>query len=419
MACASSTSEAVAGFTQRTGHECPGDREEAVFAIRSVASRRILNSHVEFTNEFVIRFEDGAVGESAAPRGETTSIYEDRKVAVDPSVIIRRMELDGCLGRPFEQESFDEYLHGRIPDFGRGNACSLSLAFFNATGAQHAVSELLSRPQARRQPPRICCNILNGGRYAYTNPVLSDFPEYLLVAASRDIEAVIADHNELQRAVREQLFSREKTVVAGNLVSRFTTADNRECLDFLLSVRDKLGLSEKFGLMVDASAGDLRGDAGYSFALTDRSLRSGEEFCEYWRDLIRQYDLAFLEDPFHEDESAQWRSLTGSQSSCKVIGDNFYSSDAKRIARGAADRCTHGVVIKPDQAGSVSAVRRAAETAGSFGQIMIASHRSVSTEETFLSLLACRYEMPLIKIGPLATDYSAVIRLNEIIRLTE
>jgi enolase len=391
-----------------------------MFIIQSIGSRRILNSHVEFTNEFIIRFEDGSTGTSAAPRGETTSIYEGRHVDVDPAAIIRQMEQDGCLGRPLGQESFDEYLQGRIPVIGRNNACSLSLAFFNAAGASRSASELFGRPEGpRRSAPRICCNILNGGRHAYTNPVLSDFPEFLLVAASRDIQEVIADHNEIQRAVKEQLLTKEKTVVSGNPVHQFATADNRECIDFLLSIRDKLSLSGKFELMIDASGGDLRTGEGYAFDVTDRSVRSDEGFFEYWSDMIRQYGIAFLEDPFHENDTGLWRALTAAPSSCKIIGDNFYSSDAERIARGTADRCTHGVVIKPNQSGTVSAVRKAVETARSSGQIMIASHRSVSTEETFLSLLTCMEEVPLIKVGPLTTDYSAVIRLNEIIRLTE
>jgi enolase len=77
------------------------------------------------------------------------------------------------------------------------------------------------------------------------------------------------------------------------------------------------------------------------------------------------------------------------------------------------------VVIKPNQAGTVTAVRRAIETAQRNKQIIITSHRSISTESTFLSLLTCIYDVKYIKIGPLMTDYSSVVRLNEIIRLTE
>jgi enolase len=102
-----------------------------------------------------------------------------------------------------------------------------------------------------------------------------------------------------------------------------------------------------------------------------------------------------------------------------VIGDNFYSSDAARIEEGAAKRYAHGAIIKPNQAGTVTGVRKAIEAAQRSGQIVITSHRSISTESTFLSTLTCMYGVKYIKIGPLMTDYSSVVRLNEIIRLTE
>jgi enolase len=136
-------------------------------------------------------------------------------------------------------------------------------------------------------------------------------------------------------------------------------------------------------------------------------------------DIIRQYGLGVLEDPFREQDPESWRRLTAAQSACKVIGDNFYSSHAGRIEEGAAKGYTHGAVIKPNQAGSVTAVRRAVEVCQRTGQIAITSHRSISTEETFLSTLTCMYGVRFIKIGPLLTDYSSVVRLNAIIRLTE
>jgi enolase len=76
-------------------------------------------------------------------------------------------------------------------------------------------------------------------------------------------------------------------------------------------------------------------------------------------------------------------------------------------------------VIKPNQAGTVTAVKEAIEAGEKFGQIVITSHRSISTESTFLSKLTCILNIKYIKVGPLATDYSSVIRLNEIIRLSE
>jgi enolase len=387
--------------------------------IKSIGFRKILNSHVEFTNEFIIELADGAVGIGGSPQGETISIYEDKKITISPDTIIRKLEEVGCVGKEIDQETFDDGLQREIPLIGRNNAFSLSLAFFNATRKTRSIFELFGKPKTRLAAPRLCLNILNGGWHAYTNPVLSDFHEYILVARSNDPEEVIGDHNEIQKAVKEKLRGQTKTVISGNSVNRFATSDNRECIDFLLKIRDGLGLADQYDLMIDASAGDLWTEKGYHLPITDGSLRTSEQFYEYWMDIIRQYGLRFLEDPFREQDPESWRRLTTSQQSCYTIGDNFYSSDAGRIEAGAEKQCTHGAVIKPNQAGTVTAVRRAVESAQRKGQIAITSHRSISTEETFLSTLTCMYNVKYIKIGPLQTDYSSVVRLNEIFRLTE
>ncbi len=388
--------------------------------IRSIACRKVLNSHVAFTNEFVIELNDGMAGIGASPQGETISMYEDKSLSAEPEAILKAIRTAGYIGMSLNQERFDEYLIANAGFFGRNNSFALSEAFFNATRKRHTLNELFGLTDTKLcLPPRICCNILNGGRHAYTNPVLSDFPEYILVSQIACIEEVIDNHNAIQRNVREKLRQHVTSDISGNPVHRFATSDNRECIDFLLSVCEKLNLTRKFDLMIDASAGDLWQDGNYHFSIADHTSRSSERFIDYWLDIARQYNLRFLEDPFHEKDYRSWRQLSTSQDSCAVIGDNFYSSDAKRIEEGAANRYTHGTIIKPNQAGTVTAVRRALESAVSCGQIPITSHRSISTESIFLSILTCMYDVQFIKIGPLATDYSSIVRLNEIIRLTE
>jgi enolase len=387
--------------------------------IKSVACRRVLNSHVEFTNEFIVELDNGSTGLGSSAQGETISIYEDKKVSIAPATIIEQIKSDGYLGRSLTQADFDAYLELRVALFGRNNAYGLSLAFFNATGATQTAFDLFNKPATKLSPPYICLNILNGGWHAYTNPVLSDFSEFMLVARSNNIAEVIDQHNEIQRVVKEKLSGQTKTIVSGNAVNRFATADNRECIEFLLNICSQLGLTDAFDLMIDASAGDLWTDDGYRLAITDNSVRSSEAFCEYWMDIIKQYQLRFLEDPFREKDPAAWQRLTTSQQACHVIGDNFYSSDAGRLEKGAAAKYTHGIVIKPNQAGTVTAVRCTVEAAQRTGQIAITSHRSISTESTFLSTLTCMYDVKYIKIGPLLTDYSSIVRLNEIVRLTE
>jgi enolase len=358
------------------------------------------------------------MGSGAAPQGETLSIYENERVAIDPETIIASMRRDRVFDTQHTQETFDAYLEQHIPQIGRNNAFALSLAFFNARQQSESLFELFGRRKSALHAPAICLNILNGGWHAYTNPVLSDFHEYILVSRTNDVERMVQDHAEVQRKVKERLMNFERIVVKNNSVHRFKTLDNRECIEFLLDIRDNLGLRDAYDLMIDASAGDLREGDGYRLPLTDAKLRSADEFFEYWATLIREYGIGFLEDPFHETDFDNWTKLTTTQTQCKVIGDNLYSSEVPRIEDGAKRRLSHGALIKPNQAGTVSAVRRAIEAARRHDMIAITSHRSISTESTFLSALTCIFDVKYIKIGPLFTDYSSIIRLNEILRLT-
>jgi len=387
--------------------------------VKLITSRRVLNSHVEFTNEFLVHLSDGTVGVAASPQGETVSIYEKGGGTKSPEAVALGLRAEGCLDREIDQADFDETLERNLKEFGRQNTYGLSLAFFNAVSASRSIFELWDIPQSRLSPPRLCLNILNGGRHAYTNPVLSDFPEYLLVARDNQVEDAIRWHAELQRVVREKLHQQPTVMVSGNPVRVFSTKDNRECIDLLLNIREQMGLTQHFDLMVDASAGDLWNGTAYQFGITDQSSYSRDELTDYWLTLLREYPIRFLEDPFEENDFTSWRTLTASQSDCHVIGDNLYCSNAARISRGAAEQWTHGVILKPNQAGTVTSIRQAIAAAKESGQIAITSHRSISTEETFLALLNCAYQIQLIKIGPLFTDYSSVVRLNAIIRLVE
>ena len=94
-------------------------------------------------------------------------------------------------------------------------------------------------------------------------------------------------------------------------------------------------------------------------------------------------------------------------------------SDAERIRKGAARGLTDGTVLKPDQAGTVTAFLDAVDVAYTSGQTVIASHRSISTESVFLSTATVERHIELMKIGPLKSDYSSVLRLNELIRAAE
>jgi enolase len=385
--------------------------------ITGIRCRKILNSHAEFTNEFIIELEDGSKGVGASPRGETISIYEDRVHVRDAEAVIKKIYSDGCYHKTLSQESLDAYLQQNVNHFGYGNCFAISLAFYNALENVRCHARTNEKREKRPSFPRVCLNILNGGQHAYTNPVLSDFPEYLLVPKHNNFFEMIDEHGKIQRGIRERLIGCEKVVVNNNPVNRSQESNNTSWIEMLLDVLKELKLDARYDLMIDASAGDLWEEGRYKFFLTDRSEKTGAQMCAYWMELIEKYGIRFLEDPFYEKDTESWKRLTSKQNKCCIIGDNLYASRSDKIRKGVEEKYTNGVIIKPDQAGTVTGTIEAIRISQANKQTVITSHRSISTESTFLSFITCAYDVKYIKIGPLFTDYSSILRFNEMIRL--
>lgn len=386
--------------------------------IKTVHSRRILNSHGEFTTEFIIFLTNGSNGRGASPKGETISIYEDNHNDINPKKIIDELKKDGVFDKAISQEGFDSYLEGKMGIFGRNNSYALSVAFYDCHEHIRHFDVFEDGGTKNNFIPKQCINILNGGNHAYTNPVQSDFHEFLLIAKTSDMESVINDHELIQRRVKEKLAKKDKIYINNNIVSKADHGDNRDWFDFMQTVLSELGLESHYDLMIDAAGTDLWNGKEYQFDITDKSSLNKEDMCTYWSNIIEDYNLKMLEDPFHEKDFESWHILTNSQTKCKIVGDDLYSGNPERIKEGIEKKFTHGIMFKPNQAGTVSNTIKGIKLAQHNKQTLIMSHRSISTETTFLSYISNKYKSEYIKNGPIQTDYSAVIRLNEFIRLS-
>jgi len=387
-------------------------------SIKSINYRSILNSHGEFTTEFVIFLNSGSIGRGASPKGESTSIYEDKHIDISPKKIVDLLRKDGVFDKALNQEEFDSYLEEKIEIFGRNNSYALSLAFYDSHEHFMQVATIEDRSIENNFIPKLCLNILNGGNHAYTNPVQSEFQEYMLVAKKHDLLTVLKDHDLIQKRVKEKLAKRDKIYVNNNLVNKADHGDSRDWFDFLHEILKELGIESDYDQMIDASMSDLWTGKEYRFEITDNSSYTKEEMCTYWFDLIKNHNLKILEDPFHETDFDSWHTLTSNQTKCQIVGDNLYSGDPERIAEGIEKEFTHGIILKPNQAGTVSNTIKAIDLVQQNNHTLITSHRSISTESTFLAHISNKYKTEYIKIGPILTDYSSVLRINEFIRLT-
>ena len=404
-----------------------GDRRELdvspCFKIKSIHGRKVLNSHAEWTNEFDVVLANGARGTASAPRGETLSIHEKPLASTsDVEKAIGLVWSENRFAGDLSQEAFDRALDTHRYALGLGNMYALSLAFFAATTIALGVDArtMLARFRDRRlsgptRSPRLLLNILNGGSHAYTNPVLSDFSEFLLVPRDGALEEHLAAFQALNSRVRAELSRLPVCRVGGNPVHRQRANSNRGWIEFLLEILEREGLARQFGLMIDASAGCLKSDGQYCLSTTGDGSLKPDVFYEYWVNLLSNYPIDIVEDPFAEFDTQAWKALTAEFPDRLVAGDNLCATNADRISGSFDNGLMSAVLIKPDQAGTVTATVHALNTAGSLGLSMIPSHRSIETSSTFLSDICGVYCIEYAKLG-LLSDFETILKLNRLIR---
>ena len=78
-----------------------------------------------------------------------------------------------------------------------------------------------------------------------------------------------------------------------------------------------------------------------------------------------------------------------------------------------------GIMLKPDQAGTISRTMDAVHAAEQKGVPVILSHRSISTDSPVLAHLLVELGIAYAKFGPLYTDHNAILLMNEVLRMTQ
>ena len=96
-----------------------------------------------------------------------------------------------------------------------------------------------------------------------------------------------------------------------------------------------------------------------------------------------------IEDPLGEDDWDGWK-LAGEllPAGVQLLGDDLFATYCVRIARGVAEGVANAVLVKPNQAGTLTGARQALELAQREGYATVLSARSGESEDAWLADLA-------------------------------
>ncbi len=290
-----------------------------------------------------------------------------------------------------------------------------------------AASEQLSTPLYRylggvgaSTLPVPLMNMINGGVHAGNE---LGFQEFIVIPAGADsfIEALrlsVEVYWSLKELLKEK-YGKSSLNVGDEGGFAPPMKISSEAFKALEDAVKRAGYSESHVLLgVDAAASQLYDSESGTYKVDGRVWTAGE-LLEYYLSIASEHPIAYIEDPFNEDDLESTRKLTGKLAGkTLIVGDDLYTTNPKHLARGVELGASTGAILKVNQIGTLSEALDFANLALKTGLKIIVSHRSGDTEDNFIADLAVALNTGLIKTGaPARSERTA--KYNRLIEIEE
>jgi len=391
--------------------------------ILEVLARSVWDSRGRPTVEAEVAVK-GSRGRAIAPAGASTGSGEAKSIDVRQAVYAVNTEIRSALvGKLLNQEENDRTLVSLdgTPDKSRlgGNtivAVSLACAQAAAAAAKKPLWKFLAGNRAVAMPvPQI--QIFGGGAHAQGRMDVQDF--MVICTGAGSFGEALQWTAEIYRAAGARLAKRGAlygVADEGGYWPAFKS--NEEALAELTGAISDAGFEPgaDVGIALDIAATQLWRGARYHLALEKRTL-SAEQLHAMLLSWIERYPIVSIEDPFAEHDAEAMASFTRTAGArIQIVGDDFFVTSADRVKN--ADGACNSVLLKPNQAGTLTetlACWRAAQAAG-YGAIV--SARSGETEDVSIVHLAVGWGVPQLKVGSFSRS-ERMAKWNEGLRIEE
>lgn len=397
----------------------PSDNEEGAgaHAITGVELRRILDSRGNPTIEADVHTST-ATGRAAAPSGASTGEYEAVVKPVHVAVESGEKAVEALIGvDATDQQRVDAVLKevdgtDDYSGIGGNTAVALSMAAAKAGAASLGVPlhHHLGGGLRSRMPTPLG-NVLGGGEHARD---ATSIQEFLVTPVGADsFEEAAFTNARIHREVGELLEERGVSAGLGDEGAWAPSIDDEEALDV---VSEAAAVETEVRLGLDVAASELWDPDAEAYVYGDTE-RSREEQIDYIEDLVRDYDLIYVEDPLEENDYEGFASLTDrvGDTGALICGDDLFVTNEERLRQGVEAGAGNSVLVKPNQVGTVTETYRTVELAQKEGYEAVLSHRSGETEDTSIAHLAVGFGAGYVKTGAVGGERTA--KLNELIRI--
>lgn len=302
---------------------------------------------------------------------------------------------------------------------GANSILPLSICYFKfySSHAKTSIWQLLSlgsAEQARIPTPNF--NVLNGGLHSGNRlscqemMICFDRPTY-----SENLECACVFFQTLKKVISKKFGTIYQSVgdEGGYAPPLAKTEDG---LDLLVETGKVSGLCD-FKVALDFAANSFFANGQYEF---DGEKMTGKQLADKYLEMIKAYKMIYIiEDPFSEADIDSWTYFyPKAHLQVTIVADDLTVTNTKLISKFAKMRMFNGVLIKPNQVGTVSETLNAIKLTKSLGYRVMVSHRSAETEDTFIASLAVGAGAEFIKSGAPCRG-ERVCKYNELLRIEE
>ncbi|MDQ5944106.1 MAG: Enolase, partial [Patescibacteria group bacterium] len=231
--------------------------------------------------------------------------------------------------------------------------------------------------------PRIYANLVSGGAHA---PGL-DVQEFMIVPKTTDpavaLELIYSVHHTAKQIFRS-LYGPSVDLVA----EEGSMAPIGIATETVLEAFEQLSrrYNQAYQIALDMAAYNLFQNGQYMLGGQPISMdQLGATYMQW----DQRFPLLSIEDPFAENDLEGLKYLlTQPSRKFMAVGDATTATAAGRIAELGQQRLIGGVVIKPDQTGTITEMLDAIRAALQSGVKVILAHRSGETNDTYLADIA-------------------------------
>lgn len=407
-------------------------------AIESVYARQILDSRGNPTVEVVLSTEFGVTGKGLVPSGASTGDAEawerrdgDKSVYMGKGVLeavkaVNEVIAPAVIGMEVsDQRSLDATMIELDGTANKGKlganailGVSLAAIYAAAEEADQPLYRYLGGTNGHILPvPNM--NIMNGGAHA---DFATDIQEYMISpygfeTYSEALRAGVEVYHTLKSVLKKEGLA-TGLGDEGGFAPKMKS--NEDSLKYIMRAIEAAGYEpgKQIGISLDVASSEFYNKETNKYHF-DGEDREAVYMLDYYENLINEYPIVSIEDPFQEEGWEDWAAITARLGDrLQFVGDDLLVTNPARLAKGIELGAANSLLVKLNQIGSVTETLDAIELATKSGFTSMVSHRSGETSDTTISDLAVAKNTGQIKTGAPARG-ERIAKYNRLIEIEE